>query len=603
MRVNAEDCCLGVKTPRRDGFTKNVATYKHGFPLRHLVTIAHTSRSSHRPVPKLSYRFIEGKEYCTHIAHHQIYSITGLFGTKRSAEDTTTNTSKRLQLETVATRSTDGVELVQADADELVRTQHDAVQAVRTDHVETAQHLSSSNKQREGLRVLPAAFRGLLYAGKIQSKEAYQVVDGQFVDREPTDVSQLPTSDREEVRTYFFMDNNFELHVTDYDIVPTKRWLDEVNAFRDGRDCLGAITVVIDGEPHWNNLVRWLEMMHKGVVLRLDANCTDDSPKVKAVKGVFRQIDSLKTFEWVKVVEKMLPGIQDTLGASDERWLLNKTSPDREVDNGDLIQRRFGKLRKRDVQADEAALANHSELAAEGTQSQYHTAQEDQIVIDMTNEEGDSDEARSEQEVLDDGDSQSGVESQTLRDEFDQHGRMPNVPPAPRKRVMKNNFKLGLGSPLLSASQDDLDSLDPARGAGCNQASTEARLSLTPIPLGSTSGLSDTQETMSDISAGSFVHHGSDRMPNETPSPPDSISTVPPARTAKFETPANSLSSSILSISAPPRAPRKLSMQHSIPRASHSRTAKEKPISYVNDIPEQDREVVGKLNKVQRKRL
>ncbi|KAK5737332.1 hypothetical protein LTR17_006749 [Elasticomyces elasticus] len=543
----------------------------------------------------------------------------GLFGTKRSAEDTSTNTRKRLQVETVAMRSTEAIanggKLVQADADEFVRTQHHAVQAARSDHVETAQHLPSSNKQREGLRVLPAAFRGLLYAGKIQSKEAYQVVDGQFVDREPTDVSHLPTSDRAEVRTYFFMDNDFVLHVTDYDIVPTKRWLDEVNAFRDGRDCLGVITVVIDGEPHWNNLVRWLEMMHKDDVIRLDANCTNDSPKVKAVKGVFRQIDSLRAFKWVDVVEKMLPGIQDTLGASDERWLLNKTIPDGEVDQGDLIQTRFGKLRKRDVQADEAAIANHSEPGAEGTQSQYYTAREDRVVIDMTNAEGDSDEARSEQEVLDEGDSQSGTESQTLRDEFDQHGRMPNVPPAPRKRVNKNNFKLGLGSPLLSASQDDIDSLDPARGAGCNQASTEARLirhamaddktasPFTPTPLGSTSSLHNTQETMSDIPAESVRDHSPDRMPTMTPSAPDSIFTVPPARTAKFETPANSLSSSIPSISAPPRAPRKPSKQQVPLRAAHSRTAKEKPISYVNDIPEQDREVVGKLSKVQRKRL
>ncbi|KAK5750194.1 hypothetical protein LTS12_019758 [Elasticomyces elasticus] len=533
-----------------------------------------------------------------------------LFGTKRSAEDTSTNTRKRLQVETVAMRSTeataDGGKLVQADADEFVRNQHYAVKAARTDHIETAQHLPRSKEQREVLRVLPAAFRDLLYAGKIQSKEAYQVVDGQFVDREPTDVSHLPASDREEVRTYFFMDNDFVLHITDYDIVPTKRWLDEVNAFRDGRDCLGAITVVIDGEPHWNNLVRWLEMMHKDDVIRLDANRTNDSPKVKAVKGVFRQIDSLRAFKWVEVVEKMLPGIQDTLGASDERWLLNKTTPNREVDHGDLIQRRFGKLRKRDVQADEAAIANHGELGAEATQSQYYTAQEDQVVIDMTNEEGDSDEARSEQEVLDEGDSQSGVESQTLRDEFDQHGKMPNVPPAPRNRVIKHNFKLGLGSPLL---------LDPARGAGCNQADAEARLSrhetaddktalpFTPTPLGSTSSLSNTQETMSDIPAEPFRHHSPDSMPTMTPSPPDSISTVPPALTAKFETPANSLSSSIPSTTAPPRAPRKPSKQHSIPRISHSRTAKAKPISYVNDLPEQDREVVGKLSKVQRKRL
>ncbi|KAK4957908.1 hypothetical protein LTR10_004331 [Elasticomyces elasticus] len=189
------------------------------------------------------------------------------------------------------------------------------------------------------------------------------------------------------------------------------------------------------------------------------------------------------------------------------------------------------------------------------------------------------------------------------------------MPPAPRKRVIKNTFKLGLGSPLLSASQDDIDFLDPARGADCNEASAGARFSghetaddktalpFTPIPYGSTLIPNKTQNPMSDIPAEPFRDHSPDSMPNTTPSISDSISTVPPARAAKFETPANSLSSSIPSMSAPPRAPRKGFKQHGIPRASHSRTAKEKPISYVNDIPEQDREVVGKLSKVQRRRL
>ncbi|KAK5680004.1 hypothetical protein LTS10_007952 [Elasticomyces elasticus] len=529
--------------------------------------------------------------------------------TKRRAEDDLTNAGKRLQ---VANPTTDSVESVaghftapQADA------QHNDIHKMPV-----------GNEQGQTLHFLKPEVRRLHQDRIITSKEAYYIVDGEFGACEPAEIDQLSGRGYREARHIFYMDNSFILEIAGYNIRPVKKWLDRVREFRANQKCLGTVTMAVDGKPHWSNLVHWLELSHKRDVIGLDASCADEDAKVMAVKGVFDQVNLLRDCDWA-TVEKMLPGVRKTLGATDAGWLVDVQDVGHEPDDDetDGIQQRSGKLRNHDVQADEATIVNHVELGAEGTQSQYYTAQEDQVAVNEADSNGNSDEVQAEQEVLDQGDLQSDFESQTLRDDADTHDGSdragsiaPKVPQAPRKRAKKNTFLLGRGSPLLSPSQDG-DSLDPAHGAGCNQASAEAGLAhhetaddkmalpFTPISLGSTSSLNSPQETMSDIPTESVRDHSPDRMSTKTPSPPDSISTAPPARTVKFETPANSLLSSIPSTSAPPRAPRKLLKQHSIPRACHSCTAKEKPISYVNDIPEQDREVVGKLSKVQRKRL
>ncbi|KAK5724275.1 hypothetical protein LTR15_004319 [Elasticomyces elasticus] len=513
-------------------------------------------------------------------------------GTKRRAEDDLTNAGKRLQ---VATPTTDSAESVAGD---FTAPQADAQH-------NDIHKMPVGNGQGQTLHFLEPEVRRLHQDRIITSKDAYYIVDGEFGACEPAEIDQLSGRGYREARHIFYMDNNFILEIAGYNIRPVKKWLDRVSEFRSNQKCLGTVTMAVDGRPHWRNLVHWLELSHKDDVIGLDASCADEDAKVMAVKGVFDQVNLLRDCDWA-TVEKMLPGDVGHDAADDET---------------DGVQQRFGLLRKRDGQADETTTLNHSELGGGGTQSQYYTAQEDQLALNKADSEQESDEVQREQEVLDQGDLQSGFESQTLRDDTDTHDRSdfagsipPKMPQAPRKRAKKNNFKLGLGSPLLSVSQDDIDSLDPARGADCNEASAGARflghetaddktaLPLTPIPYGSTSIPNNTQNPTSDIAAEPFRDHSPDSMPKTTPSPPGSISTVPPARAAKFETPANSLSSSIPSMSAPPRAPRKGIKQHGIPRASHSRTAEENPISYINDIPEQDREVVGKLSKAQRKR-
>ncbi|KAK3639733.1 hypothetical protein LTR56_012310 [Elasticomyces elasticus] len=175
---------------------------------------------------------------------------------------------------------------------------------------------------------------------------------------------------------------------------------------------------------------------------------------------------------------------------------------------------------------------------------------------------------------------------------------MPNVPPAPRKRVIKNKVKLGMGSPLLSASQDDIESLDPARdGRRQDRFTFDAH----PLRL----NIDSKQYTKSD------ERHPSQAL--QTPQPGKHANNDP-ITTGQHFYGASSTSGKVRNpskqfiiihsqhVSTPTSTTEAVkAAKHT--RASHSRTAKAKPISYINDIPEQDREVVGKLSKAQRKRL
>ncbi|KAK3115328.1 hypothetical protein LTR53_005455 [Teratosphaeriaceae sp. CCFEE 6253] len=67
--------------------------------------------------------------------------------------------------------------------------------------------------------------------------------------------------------------------------------------------------------------------MHAGEVVGLDdsceIDCDDEGGQVGVVKGVFTQVALLRGCEWA-VVEKMLPGVREALGAIDAEWLVNR---------------------------------------------------------------------------------------------------------------------------------------------------------------------------------------------------------------------------------------------------------------------------------------
>ena len=80
----------------------------------------------------------------------------------------------------------------------------------------------------------------------------------------------------------------------------------------------GGTSWTIPFEPVWYNLVQWLKLFHAGKLLGPPKDGRDSAGE-KAAFAVFDVVESLKGEEWA-VVEKMLPGLREVLGAGDPRW-------------------------------------------------------------------------------------------------------------------------------------------------------------------------------------------------------------------------------------------------------------------------------------------
>ncbi|KAK3639734.1 hypothetical protein LTR56_012311 [Elasticomyces elasticus] len=232
--------------------------------------------------------------------------------TKRGAEDDLTNAAKRLQ---VASPTTDSAEI-------QCGYQPNHIRKPSTDQSQDIHKMPVGNEQGQTLHFLEPEVGRLHQDRIITSREAYYIVDGEFGACEPAEIDQLSGLGYREARHIFYMDNSFILYIAGYNIRPVKKWLDQVSEFRSNQKCLGTVTMAVDGTPHWSNLVHWLELSHKGDVIGLDASCADEDAKVMAVKGVFDQVKLLRDCDWA-TVEKMLPGVRKTLGATDAGWLVD----------------------------------------------------------------------------------------------------------------------------------------------------------------------------------------------------------------------------------------------------------------------------------------
>ncbi|KAK3115880.1 hypothetical protein LTR53_004324 [Teratosphaeriaceae sp. CCFEE 6253] len=175
-----------------------------------------------------------------------------------------------------------------------------------------------------------AEVRRMMYEHQIKLGHAIRISGPNGIIYEPHFLANAAADVRNEALPMFYCDNDFLLQVFGYNIRHAVVWLKHANAFRRpdlGVVCLGTVRLMTSCEPHWENLVHWLRSMHAGEVVALDdsceIDCDDEGGQVGVVKGVFTQVALLKGCEWA-VVEKMLPGVREALGAIDAEWLVNR---------------------------------------------------------------------------------------------------------------------------------------------------------------------------------------------------------------------------------------------------------------------------------------
>ena len=234
-----------------------------------------------------------------------------------------------------------------------------------------------------------------------------------MLDHKPIDVRQLEPADwepkvlrdheedfRMEAWPAFYQDNFFILHIKSYDIRDMVQWLKTANYFRSGAKCLGTIKLKADGVPNWENLVEWLRLMHGNKVVGLEKeNCEDQSllsMQTRIVMGVFKQVKKLATWE---VAQDILPGIRETLGATDPRWLEDGEASGTEIETetealegtpprarrvADALRERLSRLRGIDEGEEDGA----------PTQATCQTALATQILDGEMSNDGEEDEMR-----------------------------------------------------------------------------------------------------------------------------------------------------------------------------------------------------------------
>ncbi|TKA83034.1 hypothetical protein B0A55_00841 [Friedmanniomyces simplex] len=296
---------------------------------------------------------------------------------------------------------------------------------------------------KKRIRLLSAEVSQLLYSHQIKSGTAYHIFDGPFGACEPLALAQASTKARDEVLPMFYCDNDFVVYVKQYNIRGVMDWLAQANQYREaegGRACLGSVELVMpECVPHWENLVDWLQEMHDGKVVGLaGVECDEEDRQVRAVKGAFTQVALLREFEW-EVVELMLPGVREVLGAMHEGWLADpEASKEGEVltDEPDKIVRRLRKL-----SAPKESLADDFMTDGEvlNTERTYRTA--------LENPAGD------EQADMEDVNGEMSA-SMTMRDD-DDGLRF-------QRATESHRFNAALAAPEAEESQDDYGVVDHA---------------------------------------------------------------------------------------------------------------------------------------------
>ncbi|KAK3673888.1 hypothetical protein LTR78_006090 [Recurvomyces mirabilis] len=182
--------------------------------------------------------------------------------------------------------------------------------------------LTAANKGSSILTV-SSELRKLLITGKIGFPDPIIITaDGPPEELEPNALAISTEKLYQEGIPYFYCDNSFSLQVQDYNIRAFLPWLDRAKQYRDHAVCNGTVTIALHGDPHWENLVDWLELAHSGKYLALEDNCENHGSAVEAVKGAFAQIVdyAAKGYNWKNEAEVGLRGMRRMLAALDQRW-------------------------------------------------------------------------------------------------------------------------------------------------------------------------------------------------------------------------------------------------------------------------------------------
>ena len=172
---------------------------------------------------------------------------------------------------------------------------------------------------------------------------------------------------REETLKVFYVENRFDMMVHDYDAAALLPWLNKMSRHREKRvkpeeekkvhkkddgdidlssfstaqisllekqlihhsasatlppapTFPGELTWTITHEPNFPNLVAWLKLFHAGHLAGAPQDTEGMTPQQAITFAVFKTVDGLRSEKW-GVVEKMMPGLRDMLGAVEYEWM------------------------------------------------------------------------------------------------------------------------------------------------------------------------------------------------------------------------------------------------------------------------------------------
>jgi len=159
----------------------------------------------------------------------------------------------------------------------------------------------------------------------------------------------------------------------------------EQDAFLPPPEQTGSIIIRTDGQPHWDNLAKWLQLARDGEVVALADDDYDGGDGDAAVKGAFKVVMGLKIYVWNTAL-RILPGVRDMLAVGDARWSEERNDDKisanavRSLDERARLQESAEAQHAAELQKDEEMRAGTEEDSPQLTQNtHYYESAESQL--------------------------------------------------------------------------------------------------------------------------------------------------------------------------------------------------------------------------------
>ncbi|GIZ46507.1 hypothetical protein CKM354_000963300 [Cercospora kikuchii] len=126
---------------------------------------------------------------------------------------------------------------------------------------------------------------------------------------------------RREARSIYYAENEFELHLEDFDgeaLVPFKNQYSYFSNWLTGQ-CLGVnVTNLMKGKPNWENLVAWIKADRNRRAFWPDI-FREYCPTHQVAASAFRIVDSMYMRPWFEV-ERALEAMREVLDGMPSLW-------------------------------------------------------------------------------------------------------------------------------------------------------------------------------------------------------------------------------------------------------------------------------------------